>query len=138
MYSKYDLIIGIDPGVRTGIAIWSRRTKQYTQITTLPHHYATQLVASIKDLKIFIRFEDARLRKWFGKSGPEVQQGAGSVKRDSQLWQEWCEMNNIPFEAVAPKDNRTKLDAATFKTWTGWKASTNEHGRDAAMLVYGL
>jgi len=31
----------------------------------------------------------------------------------------------------------TKLTADQFKRITGWHGRTNEHGRDAAMLVFG-
>lgn len=45
---------------------------------------------------------------------------------------------DIPYELVAPRDNRTKLSALQFRNLTGWPARTTEHGRDAAMLVYGM
>ena len=47
-------------------------------------------------------------------------------------------MHGIDFEAVPPKNNKTKMTAEAFERMTGWKGRTNEHGRDAAMLVYGL
>ena len=31
----------------------------------------------------------------------------------------------------------TKLSAEQFRRITGWTEQTNEHGRDAAMLVFG-
>lgn len=37
----------------------------------------------------------------------------------------------------APKNNRTKLTAEQFNRLTGWTARTNEHSRDAAMLIWG-
>ena len=73
------------------------------------------------DVKVY--YEDARMRHWFGKSGREKLMGAGSVRRDSQIWETFCKELDIPFVAVAPKDNMTKLDAKAF-------------GRDAAMLVF--
>lgn len=85
-------------------------------------------------LKIYI--EDARQRKWV-TGGCEKLQGVGSVKRDCQRWQEFCEYHGIDFELVAPKNNRTKTTASEFKRITGWQQRTNEHGRDAAMLIFG-
>lgn len=85
-----------------------------------------------------IRIEDARLRRWFGKTSREVLQGAGSIKRDCKIWEEFFELHDLPFEFVAPKNNKTKLDAKLFSNMTGCKLRTNEHERDAAMLVYGL
>lgn len=41
------------------------------------------------------------------------------------------------FEMVAPKRNMTKLTHDGFVAITKWKGRTNEHKRDAAMLVFG-
>ena len=44
----------------------------------------------------------------------------------------------VEFEMVAPKRNITKMSQEYFKQLTGWKKQTNEHSRDAAMLVFGF
>lgn len=138
-YKKYDIIIGIDPGCQTGVAVWDRTKKELQQVVTLQHHKAVSIISAyVMKNKVLVRFEDARLRTWFGDAGREKLQGAGSVKRDSMLWEEWCKMYSVDFEPVAPKNNKTKMDSATFQKYTGWKGQTNEHGRDAAMLVFGL
>ena len=64
-------------------------------------------------------------------------QGVGSVKRDATIWEDFLKDLGVKFEMVAPKMNVTKLTQETFKRYTGWKKLTNEHGRDAAMLVFG-
>ena len=84
------------------------------------------------------RFEDARLRKWIPQiKGKEVLQGVGSVKRDAGIWEDFLRDLGVPFEMVAPKNNITKLSADSFRKITGWQSKTNEHSRDAAMLVFG-
>jgi hypothetical protein len=88
--------------------------------------------------KIFVRFEDARLRKWFGNAGREKLQGAGSIKRDCVIWNDFLTRKQIPFEAVAPKNNKTKLSSKAFKEITKYEGKTSEHSRDAAMLVFGI
>jgi hypothetical protein len=65
-------------------------------------------------------------------------QGAGSIKRDCQRWEEFLTYHNIPFEKVAPRNNRTKMTANEFKMLTGWQGKTNEHGRDSAALIIGI
>ena len=65
------------------------------------------------------------------------RQGAGSVKRDSQIWEDFLSDNGIRFEMRAPKNNTTKLSADVFKALTKWPKRTNSHERDAAMLVFG-
>lgn len=139
----YDLIFGIDPGVSTGFAIWDKGQKKLIQVSTLQHHQAAEKILEHKGKRIFVRFEDSNLRKWIPKERDIKQvmgraKGAGSVGRDCSLWQEFLTMHNIPFEAVAPKNNKTKLPADTFAKITGWTGRCSEHARDAAMLIFGL
>lgn len=139
---KYDLIIGIDPGVRTGCAVWDKREKRFLEITT------QSIIGVMDDIleyhrkgyKIQIRFEDARLRKWFGDADREKLQGAGSIKRDSSIWAEFCDYHEIDCVAIPPAAQKglTKMSAEQFQKMTGWTDRTSEHARDAAMIVYGL
>ena len=132
------ILIGIDPGVNTGFAIVCN--KKLTDVLCMP---ACQAEAKVLDWSkwhpnyVMVYFEDARMRGWFGSKGREALQGAGSIKRDCQRWEEYLKHYNIPYVAVAPKNNKTKLTAEQFKRITGWEGRTNEHGRDAAMLVVG-
>ena len=131
--------IGIDPGTHTGIALYSSKTKEL-ELYTMKIHEAMKMVAFQHDMNsnIVVRFEDARLRTWFGTAGREQLQGAGSIKRDCTIWEDYLTDCKIKFEKVAPRNNRTKLDAEQFKQITGYSHRTNEHCRDAAMLIYGL
>jgi hypothetical protein len=86
-------------------------------------------------------FEDARQRKWIPRERDLAQMkgramGAGSVKRDCSIWEEWCDARNIQYIATRPKNGMTKLTDAYFRGITGYDRRTNEHGRDAAMLVF--
>jgi len=136
---RYDYIIGIDTGVNTGYAHWCCKTKEFMHIGTHTIHEVMHFVKDISEhFNIKVRFEDARLRKWFGKAGKEQLQGAGSIKRDAKIWEDYLTYLKIDFEAVPPKNNKTKLDSKAFKAITGWKGVTNVHARDAAMLVFGF
>ena len=137
---EYDFIVGIDTGVNTGLAIWNKIDKSFTTVETLQLHQVMFRIRELKDagISFLVRVEDARLRKWFGKSGREQLQGAGSVKRDAKIWEDFLTDLKVDFEMVAPKNNKTKLDASKFKQITGWNERTNEHCRDAAMLCYGF
>lgn len=129
------IYIGIDPGVNTGVAIWDSAQQKLLQVTSMKILEAMNLIRQHPIAIVYI--EDARQRKWFGNSGKEVLQGAGSIKRDCQIWEDFLNDNhNFAYYWVAPKDNRTKLSAAQFKAYTGYTGKTNEHGRDAAMLVF--
>lgn len=139
------IYIGIDPGTDTGLAVWDG--DRFTAVEAIPIHAA---LLRVKELAAFyghrgngvtVYFEDARLRKWYGthtaKEDRARLQGAGSVKRDSKIWEDALTEWGIPFETIAPKNNWTKMTANMFEALTGWQGRTNEHSRDAAMLVFG-
>lgn len=134
--------IGIDTGKHTGFAVWDTEKRQLDFVDTIPIHEALLHVRSMSwkgDVEVY--FEDARQRKWYGtrtaKEDRNKLQGAGSVKRDSTIWEDALKDWGIPFHAVAPKHNTTKMTPEFFRSLTGWKGRTSEHSRDAAMLVFG-
>lgn len=129
-------IIGIDTGVDTGFAIWDRAAKKYLEIGSYPIDVAMARILELRDQKIFVRVEDARLAVYGRSLQGFKSQGAGSVKRDAKVWEGFLTRNNIPFEMVRPRKHFTKWPADHFKRVTGWPARTNSHGRDAAMICY--
>lgn len=131
------IYIGIDPGVNTGYAAISSYNNFIWEIETMPILDVMERIANTAwPDKIQIVMEDARLRKWF-TGGREKLQGVGSVKRDCQIWQDFCFKRGIAMIIVAPKDNRTKLSPEAFAKITGYTKRTSNHARDAAMLVWG-
>ena len=143
-----DRIVGLDPGVHTGFAIWSCTDRKLVDVQTTTITAAMTMVRLMHDFGSLhsVVFEDARLRKWFGeadarhkRSGAGIREGVGSVKRDCSIWQEFLEgLAGVPFKPVSPQSKGAKLNAAQFAKLTGWTGRTSEHGRDAAMLIYGL
>ena len=135
---KYDYYIGIDTGTHTGLAIWNSKEHKFDLIKTDKIHVIIDIVKEyVFNKSVFIRVEDARKRKWFGQNSNAKLQGAGSVKRDCTIWEDFLTYINAEFEMVDPTNNRTKLNAEQFKLITKYKGQTNDHNRDAAMLVYG-
>ena len=142
---KYDYYIGIDTGTHTGLAVWNAKERKLDQIKTVKIHIAMSIIQSyiqssklgLENQSVFIRVEDARMRKWFGKNSNAKLQGAGSVKRDCTIWEDFLTDLGANFEMVSPANNKTKLNAEQFKRITKYAGQTNEHNRDAAMLVYG-
>lgn len=137
--------IGIDTGTHTGVAVWDCKQQEFVLIKTMPLHealflvqeYVTKAKRNDELHRLLVRVEDARQRKWFGQRSYAKLQGAGSVKRDSTIWDEYLKSTGVSYNMVSPADNSTKLNADQFKARTGYRGSTNEHNRDAAMLVYG-
>lgn len=134
------IYIGIDCGTHTGIAVWDSGEKKMLSLETLMIHQAMEKVLywSYKsDGDIMVVFEDARLRKWYGEESNAKLQGAGSVKRDCSIWEDFLKDKGIMFKAVHPLKGMTKLSSIYFKRITKWEGKTSEHSRDAAMLVVG-
>ena len=142
-FTKYEWYIGIDPGVTTGYAIFNSKKNEFMMVTSGKILEAMldiqeRFQNNINGHSHLIRIEDARKRGNSGAKSAAKAQGAGSVKRDSKIWEEWCEMHGYNYELVAPQRNMTKLDQKTFKQITGWEKQTNHNSRDSAMLIYGL
>lgn len=143
---KHKLLIGIDPGTHTGLAVWSKTERRLWMVDTMT---ITQAMKTVEEYvcdfdadgahrnEVVVFFEDARKRSWFGHTSRERLQGAGSVKRDCAIWETFCEELGVEYRKVAPKHNTTKLTASQFKVLTGWQGRTSDHARDAAMLVFG-
>ncbi|WP_284118254.1 hypothetical protein [Acinetobacter seifertii] len=144
------VLIGIDTRVNTGFAVAFDQGKggQLKEVESLTITRAMSKVLERakengkENLMLFI--EDARLRTWFGridseqkKYGAGVREGIGSVKRDAQIWEDWCKEQGLKYQMIHPAANKTKTDAKYFSKLTGWAKRTNEHARDAAMLVFG-
>lgn len=134
------IYIGIDPGVVTGIGVKIGEDKS---AESMPIHKALQFVESlIHEDKVHIRVEDARKRKWLGKNSNIKKQGAGSVKRDCKIWEDFLtELETsykglLTFQMIHPVKGATKLSSDQFKYITGIKTRTSEHARDAYMLIH--
>lgn len=143
---QYKYYIGIGCGVQTGLSVYSKTDRKLTTVCCMTIVKALDHVRQIEmnnPGEVFVRIEDARLRKWIPKAPTESRErgrreGAGSVKRDAKIWEEFLLEYKIPHEFVAPKNNKTKVASGYFRKLTGWAAVTNQHGRDAAMLVFGF
>lgn len=143
---QYKYLIGIDCGVNTGICVWVKDDKIISHIATVRIHQAMEGIKvwhSTNPGQVFVRVEDARKRTWIPwqkneKAERGKREGAGSVKRDAIIWEDFLTDLGVDFEMVAPKNNKTKVTAEYFKNLTKYSGSTSEHARDAAMLVIGF
>lgn len=142
--SDYDIHIGIDPGVKTGVAVWDARAKRIIETYTVSAFAAEMLVQiHIKDKNAVLVIEDARLRRVF-QGGSERYQGAGSIKRDCKRWEEFCTELHIPYILVAPNGAANKIAAnipvfqrlTGVEIYNGKKIIVSKHARDACMLVF--
>lgn len=146
MTDEYDegeilYIVGVDPGTDTGVAVKDLRTDRITELESMAIHNAMDFVESYADMALII-VEDAR--KWngytkgmpFGKMSAKAQ-GAGSVKRDCSIWDDFLKDREAYYVMVPPAAKGGKIDHGLFKRITGWEGRANQHKRDAAMLILG-
>lgn len=132
--------IGIDPGSKTGLAIWDMEAKKWDVILTTTAIEAEELVKLYHENGgCMVIVEDARKRQWFGNTGRERLQGAGYAKATSKRWEDFLKHNRIPHRMQKP--GKTWKGAVAGKTWASivkWDKPTTDHARDAAWLVFEI
>ena len=131
------IIIGLDPGVNTGVAIYEAGAL-IKLMTITPWRIPEVLIGQSVSRVIF---EDSRLQShvWIkakGAAGLKVARNIGEVDAWCKLIVATCETIGIPAHGISPKGKGAKLSAATFTASTGWTGKSNEHQRDAAMVAY--
>jgi hypothetical protein len=132
------LIIGIDPGKENGFACWFPAAKKFSAIKTLKTYEVLEHLMGLIHLKepFKVVIEDPYSWRYHGKSQSNKLQGAGAVKARFKAIIEFLEAYDIPYEKKSIQGT-VKYDAKTFKQMTGYQLSTSQHGRDAAMMVFG-
>lgn len=145
MPTEKTLLVGIDPGSSTGLAVFDTDagdgTGALTRCEALPFWEAAEAVTSISADVAGVVLEDARRIGLYAKRGERgarrdrIARSVGMIDRDVQLWLDLCGRLGLPVATVEP--SRKKWDAETFRRLTGWEGRTNEHARDAARLVFG-
>lgn len=146
-YGQIKMIISIDPGVKTGFALFD--TQKTLALKELKMGEAVEIenhVLSKKTEIDLVIVEDARICKYAGgKNGDAARMGVGSVKRDCGRWEEFLVYHGIPYVLVDPRRNKFKkinhLQMVNIigkgNIEDGIKKS-NEHERDAAMMGYTI
>jgi hypothetical protein len=131
------ITVGIDPGVKTGFATASGG--KLLRVESMRIDQAMAEVAALHNagaLRMVV-YEDARRRGGAGKRSAKRAQGAGSIKRDCRIWADYLAAIGCPVLSLAPQRGLTKWKTKDFAASTGWARRTNEHGRDAALLING-
>ncbi len=132
------VILGIDPGAHTGLAIY-RDGALVALRTIAPVELEAEIVAL---WPIRIIFEDSRLQShtWTKASSraaaAKMARSVGQVDAWCSLIVAICAKHGIPAHGISPLGKGGKLNAEAFEKATGWTASSNEHNRDAAMVAW--
>lgn len=144
MIKKQIIYVGIDPGTSTGVGIITGPEIIIKNAITGKIHEAMALVQTIVELfpRVHIRVEDSRKRKKYGNNHTAKLQGAGSIKRDCSIWEDFIEDLNknhpgvITVEYLHPQKGSTKINSTVFKKMTGLAGRYSNHARDAYMLIH--
>jgi hypothetical protein len=140
-------MIGIDPGVHTGLALVDG---QRLVLVASPAPTILEAMERVEAIvthngrqSTLVLWEDARLIGGMhgmrrGSAGDTARlRGVGSVHRDCSIWEEFLTRGLFEHHALSPSSKGAKLSAPQFTHVTGWSQPTNEHSRDAAMLIWG-
>lgn len=133
-------LIGIDPGIVSGFAIYETNQKALTEVTSVKLFKLFELLKwQHYNEEVAVYIEDPHTWKPFGKMvhNASVLQGAGAVKQTFNHIVELMDHLKIPYFKTKLQGSMKKTKADYFNKITGWEGKTNEHGRDAAMLVFG-
>ncbi len=142
------IYIGIDPGVSTGVCVYDAQTRLITRLQTLSFWPLIDFIATWhkqEGERLTVIVEDPNLNPamhWNQKkdvkgfnAATKVAQNVGMNKKEAELIIEFLKRNKINCKAIKPTARKVKEDY--FKQLSGYGRQTNQHERDAAMLVIG-
>lgn len=132
------MYIGIDPGTMTGIAtIIDGKYSQITQTNIIRAMDMVRITHQLEIWDICLHVENPSYRKYFGNTGREKLQGAGSIKRDYKIWTEFAAEYGIRLFPVSPAEIGSTFDnEVVFHAATGYAKKCGKHARDAAKIIY--
>ena len=133
------LLLGIDPGSNTGVAMY--RAGELRKMRTVdPLEVIGLLRETVPDMVVF---EDSRLQSpvWSANklrqaANLKIARDVGRIDMLCVLIEATCKAMQIQCHGVSPKGKGAKLDADQFRQVTGWVEASNEHTRDAAMVAW--
>lgn len=131
------LILGIDPGRYTGLAIFYEG--KLSQLYTVEPVDIVSILSNNKPDRVI--YEDSRLQSkvWTSVKGAaalKIARNIGEIDAWCSLINAICDRLNIPCHGISPKGKGAKLDAEQFARLTGWSSSSNQHERDAAHVAW--
>jgi hypothetical protein len=138
-----NILIGIDPGVETGVAIWLRNEQRVVAAYTYSFWETINfLTRTLLDWKITVVIEDVTQNKpTFARKGASqfemqrISQNVGSNKRDCQLLIEWCELKGV--EIIRNRPTTEKWNHELCVRHSKYQKRVSQHARDAIKLIYG-
>ncbi len=142
--SSMGFLVGLDPGEETGVALYDPKAGRLRFCTSMSFWKAVQWFGTVAGPVAMVVIEDARKLPIYGRHDnvrgrrrDRLARNIGRVDRDTGLWVEYLERRGYRVLLARPSREQ-KWDAATFKRITHYQGRTNQHARDAGMLVFAL
>lgn len=141
-----ELVIGIDPGVETGYAVWSRARREFVELLTLSFWSAYDRILGYAqtDIEIFIENPDSKRSMYartetveYQRQRERVAKNIGSNRREASLLIERLQALGYQVTPVSPVRAR-KWDSQQFNRYTKHEGRTSQHVRDAARIVWEM
>lgn len=124
--------VGIDPGKKTGYAVYDRTEQKISVVETMDFWgvYERCRASNPGNFDVFIEVPRCK-KNWHGRNGAAAD--VGGIVREANLLADGIEALGIK---VARSHPTGKFNAAHVKRITGYTGRTNEHTRDAIMLCW--
>lgn len=132
------IIMGIDPGRKTGVAVFAGG-KLFGLYTTDPNGVAAMLDRYNPERVVF---EDSRLTSptWARGVSPaamrKIARNVGQVDAWCSQLVDLCAARGIVAHGISPRGKGAKLNAVRFEALTGYAGRSNQHQRDAAAVAW--
>lgn len=156
-------LVGLDPGKSTGFCLYNKTRKRIVKLCTLDFWQVFDVIelvftsyniageggrkeAPLYHNKIEFVIENSSLNKpTFAKAGDgkelsrqKISRNVGMNQRESVLLIQGIRRLGYEVKEVTPSKKsayKGKITVPMFKAMTGWKGTSSQHARDAAMLV---
>lgn len=130
-------VIGIDPGKDSGVAI--AYGGKLAELITTDFWGVVEILEQNREAVIVVELpinkhvfhNGSSSRGGIARTGVNV----GSVIREAELLVKYLHRNGFEHIVQRPQGKRTDDE---FKKITGWTGRTNQHTRDAGLLIHGL
>lgn len=147
---QFRFVIGVDPGVKTGFAVWDREQKRLTTVETVSFWdlflgiqrstlYNTSNTCVVIEIAHYApTFRERRGKATSVGTADRMSRNVGGVTREAALLVEGFKTLGYQVSESRPigKAKKAEDDLLQFKRLTGWTERTSQHARDAARLCF--
>lgn len=141
---KTRFFVGIDPGINTGYAVYDAHLKEIVKMETTTFWSVFELIETHYPFNTVIVIETPKKTRLYARQDgleghrqrEKVAANAGGNAREAELLADGLELSGYTVLRITP--TRHKLDAREFARITKITEKTNQHVRDAVMLVFGV